>query len=371
MSRWRGLTFVLGAYSAFRVVDLGLFAAVAARDELSLRSVLMSWDGGWYRRAATEGWPADVARTTTGVLEQSAWAWPPLYPALGRFVSGALGAPVEAALVGINVVTGALAAIILFLSLRAPLGDRASVVVAVVWAGMPAAPVFWMAYAEGLFVLLAFAAMWAAMRDRLLLAGLLLIGAGITKSSVLPFALALAIVAIGGLRARSWQPQRIAGAVGVVVLSAVAVLAWPVVVAIALGSADAYGQVQAAWGRSTVPGYDTWKAALGFVWTPTLETAVGVLIAVIAVIAGVLVWRDSRVPAYLRLVGVISPAFLLATGAALSSARLLLPDPAVPTAIRRMMTGWVSATLVLVTLTAARAAWIATFVSGSPGEPPP
>lgn len=370
MSRWRAASFVLLAYAAFRAVDVGFFALVAARDGLSLRAVLMSWDGGWYRAIAVQGWPAEVARMANGTLEQSAWAWPPLYPILARLTSEFVGLPVSAAFIGINVVAGGLAAVILCLSLRGPLGNRAAIMVAVAWAGMPAAPVFVMAYAEGLFIVLAFAAMWAAMRDRLLLSGALLVVAGLTKSSVLPFALALAIVAIASVRAKGVRVSQVATAAGAVILAATAVFVWPVVVGIALGSADAYGQVQAAWGRSTVPGYDTLRSVAELIQTPSIETTAGLLVTGIALAVGVLVWRDKGVPVYVRLVGVISPAFLIATGAALSSIRLLLPDPALPIAIRRVMSGWVAITIVVVGLTATRAFWIAIYIPASAGDPP-
>lgn len=370
MSRWRAALFVLLAYAAFRVVDIGLFALVGVREGLSLRAVLMSWDGGWFRAMALEGWPHEVARMANGTLEQSAWAWPPIYPVLGRLTSQLLGLSIDAVLIGINVVGCASAALILYLSLREPLGDQAGLIVAVAWSGMPAAPVLVMAYAEGLFIMLAFAAMWAGMRDRLLLSGALLVAAGLTKSSVLPFALALAIVAIASIRSKGAHLSQLATALGAVILAAVAVLLWPVAVAFALGSVDAYGQVQAAWNRSTIPGYGTLQAVREVVRTPSIEIAAGLLMTGVSIIAAVLVWRDTRVPVYLRLVGMASPAFLIATGAAFSSARLLLPDPALPTAIRRVVNGWVALILVIVGLTASRAFWIAAYLPASAGDPP-
>lgn len=359
------------AFFAFRIVDLGLFSTVAARDGLPLWDLLLSWDGGWYHRAHSDGWPEVVNRSANGTLEQSTWAWPPLYPLLGRLLTTTTGLPVGAVLVGINLASGAIAAVILHLSLRPSLGVRASVAAAVAWAAMPAAPVLLMAYAEGLFALIAFAAMWAAIKQRLVFSGLLLIAAGLTKASVLPFAIALVLVAISSVRNHEVQPRRPWSTVGAMALALGAIVVWPLVVAVALGSADAYGQVQAAWGRSTLPGYDTTVAVVNLVRNPTIDTVAGLGMTALAVIAGILVWRDRQVPLFVRLVGLASPVFLIATGAALSSVRLLLPDPAMPVALRRIMTGAGALTLVLLVLTLARWSWIAVFVSGVSGDPPP
>lgn len=371
MTPRRSALVVLGAYLGARLCDLLVFVIVSRRDGLNVWDVLPSWDGGWYQKALSAGWPSSLP-IVDGEPGQSTWAWPPAFPLLGRLIAWPLGPDSEAAaLIGINVAAGAAAALVLWAAVRRPLGDRQAVLVAVAWAAMPAAPVLLMAYAEGLFSLLVFASIWAVVRQRLLLAGVLLVGAGLTKTSVLPFAVALALVAVLGLR-RSGAPRvRPATAVGAVLLAAAAALAWPAIVAASLGSATAYGDVQSAWGRSTIPGRDTLASVYGLLIDPRIDILTGLLMTALAVVAGFVVWRDARYPLYVRIVGLTSPAFLLATGAALSSARLLLPDPALPGLAARLMRATVGIGVVLVVLTLMRAAWIALYVSGVSGDPPP
>jgi hypothetical protein len=236
---------------------------------------------------------------------------------------------------------------------------------------MPAAPVLLMAYAEGLFLLLAFAAMWAALRGRLVLAGSILLLAGLTKSSVLPFAVALIAVAVLSLRRSSVPQERPWRAVLALLLAAASVAVWPMVVAVALGSPTAYGDVQAAWGRSTIPGRDTLAAMYGLIGDPRLDILAGLTMTAAALVAGIVIWRDKRFPLFVRIVGVTSPLFLIATGAALSSARLLLPEPAMPGLAWRLMRGTTGIIVVLAALTLLRGAWIGLYVSGVSGDPPP
>lgn len=372
MHRWRPGVVVLLAYVGLRLLDLGFFALVARRDRLGLVGVLLSWDGGWYQRALAEGWPDVVARAADGTLEQSTWAWPPLVPLLGRALSLPFGATSGGeVLLALNLVAGAAAALVLYAVLRPYVGERGAVLVSIAWASMPAAPVLLMAYAEGVFILLLFLSMGAAVRERYLLAGALLLLAGLTKSSVLPYAAALALVALAGLR-RSAQPRIHPGVVtGTVALAIASVAVWPVTVAVALGGLDAYGQVQAAWGRSTIPGRDTLAAVWGLRVEPRLDIIAGLLVTAVALGVGIAVWRDRRLPVFLRIVGVAGPVFLVATGAALSSARLLLPDPALPAFAGRLMRGPLAVAVVLGVLALLRWGWIALYVSGVSVDPPP
>ncbi len=358
------------AFLALRAVDALLMLVVARRDGLPLPDVLLSWDGGWYARAIADGWPeAAGAALRTGV-EQSTWAWPPVYPLVVRLLAAPLGGT-EPLMVLVNIGAGTMAAVVLMWLLRDRMGTRPAACIAILWASMPAAPVFLMAYAEGPFLLLLFCVAWAAVRERYLLAALLLLPAGLTKSSAAPYAVALIAVVVVRWRDRSRSGPAGGTVLAVTVLAVIGMLAWPAIVAIRLGSWDAYSAIQATWGRSSIPGRDTlaWIVHLG--GTGVADTGLVLIMVIAALLAAVLAWRDRRLPLFVRVVGITSPAFLLTIGVGISTARLLLPDIAIPGVAGRLARGWSGLVLLSGVLLLLRFAWIATYISGVSGEPPP
>lgn len=362
---------VVLVYVSMRAVDVLALVWVGSSTGQSLGEVLLSWDAAWHVRLADEGYPEDVPLGAGGVPVQTTWAWPPGYPLLGRLLAAPWGADAHGpAMVATAVVAGGAAAVVLMLALRGALGVRAAVTMAAVWSALPGATVLVMAYAEGLFALLAFGALWAAVRDRFVLAALLLLPAGLVKTSVVPYAIAL-VIAVWWTRVRPEQkPVALPTAAVVTAVSILAVVAWPLVVAVRLGSLDAYSTVQSAWGRSSIPFRDTaaWLVhpfARGYADDLLAYAALAV-----AIVAAVVVWRDRRFPRMVRLLGVTSPVTLLATGASVSTSRWLLGDVAVPGLGWRLTRGPVSVVVVLAALSVVRIIWTGVFLTGAPFPPP-
>src|SRR5207342_3010746 len=104
---------------------------------------------------------------------------------------------------------------------------------------------------------LTFGSLWALTRRRYLLAGALLVPAGLTKATVAPFAVTLLITIViemvrGGRAVVSWWR-----AGGAIALAFVGVAIWPAWTAYRLGYWDAYAVAHSAWGRSSIPLHDT------------------------------------------------------------------------------------------------------------------
>lgn len=366
------MTVVCG-YLLLRGTDLLGFAVLGGDGDRSLGQTLTSWDGGWYERAATDGWPdrIDVAVGDTPP-GQTTWAWPPLYPLAARIVALPFGdRAVTTALVVVALVCGLLAALVLSRVVRPYAGVAGGVAVALLWASMPAAPALTMAYSEGLFCLLAFAALLAATRERYVLAGAVLLAAGFVRTSTLPFAAALMIAAWCAWRGRLGRRLSTPRLVVTSLLAIGSVAAWPVTVAVRSGELDGLAQVHAAWGRSTVPLHDTlaWVRHLGLQGWP--EVALTAVVLAAALVAAVVVWRDRRYPLVFRLVGPFSLAMLVVVGLGISGIRLTLPDVALPAWVRSLLRGIVTVVVACLVLLALRWAWIGIYVGGSPDGPPP
>ncbi len=364
---------VTTGYVLLRALDLVGFALVGGDGSRSLGDTLTTWDGGWYVRAARIGWPEHVDIAVDGTPPgQTTWAWPPLFPLAGRILAAPFGAgAVPAALTVVAMVSGLLAALVLSRAVRPFAGVAGGIGVALLWASMPAAPVLLMSYTEASFCLLAFAALWAAARERFLLAGAVLVAAGLVRNSALPFAVALAAAAWMSWRGRTATRLSTPRLVAVALLAVASVVTWPLVVALRAGSWDGLARVHAAWGRATTPLHDTaaWFWHLDRQGLP--EVALVLVVLAAATIAAVACWRDSRYPLSVRLIGPVSVLFLLATGVGTSGLRLLLPDVAIPAWLQPLVRSATAVVVACVVLLALRWAWIGVYVGGSPDSPPP
>ncbi len=362
------------AFILLRGLDIVVFWLVARRRGISLRDQLLGWDAGWLMNAALHGWPHQLPRDAAGIVEQSTLPWPPMVPLLGRSVAPLLGdgdGGIGKALVAWNLIGGACAAALLCLALLPFLGAGRALGTSILWSALPATPVLAMGYSEGVFTAFAFASLWAMTRHRYLLAGMLLVPAGLTKVTALPFAVTLVIAVIiyrrqeGSVRMTWW---RLVAAIG---LAGLAVVAWPAILAVRVGSWNALTQSHTAWGRSPVPFKDVIEWVPATVRETVPNTAIGILVMTAYVVAAVVVARDRRYPMPFRVLAVASPAFLLMVGPVLSTTREMLPNPALAAAIR----GWIRSRWMLATVVAGLAVlgvgWIILFAAAGPGSPPP
>ena len=118
--RLRPVVRVLIVYALARAVTTGflLWLDLTARTTVGIRPGLLrlssAWDGRWFRMIAEHGYPVHPPVGADGHLAQNAWAFLPVYPALTRLLSAVTGLPWAAAAVGLSVVAGGCAAILLF-----------------------------------------------------------------------------------------------------------------------------------------------------------------------------------------------------------------------------------------------------------------
>ncbi|PVC73070.1 mannosyltransferase family protein [Streptomyces sp. CS081A] len=314
----RPLLLALGGYAATRAIGLVVLAiAAAATGEDGLHRLKGRWDSVWYVRIAEHGYGYETVLPNGDV--HSDLAFFPLLPFLERALSAVL--PLDAAGAGLLVswTAGLVAAWGIFKCGAHALGPRTGVLLAVLWGVYPTAFVQSMAYTETLFTALAAWSLYAVLRDRWILAGLLCAAAGLTRPTAAALIAALGITALAALvRDRRLPARTVAG----VLLTPLGWLGYIVYVGVRQDSPTAYFEVQAAWGNSIDGGLALARFVAGLPWPAALGlTAALALLAWLVVLC---VRQRQPLPLLVYTIGVVLVSLV---GAAYfgSRPRLMMP----------------------------------------------
>ncbi|GGR06519.1 membrane protein [Streptomyces cinereoruber] len=314
----RPLLLALGGYAATRAIGLVVLAiAAAATGEDGLHRLKGRWDSVWYVRIAEHGYGYETVLPNGDV--HSDLAFFPLLPLLERALSAVL--PLDAAGAGLLVswTAGLVAAWGIFKCGAHALGPRTGVLLAVLWGVYPTAFVQSMAYTETLFTALAAWSLYAVLRDRWILAGLLCAAAGLTRPTAVALIAALGITALAALvRDRRLPARTVAG----VLLAPLGWLGYIVYVGVRQDSPTAYFEVQAAWGNSIDGGLALARFVAGLPWPAALGlTAALALLAWLVVLC---VRQRQPLPLLVYTIGVVLVSLV---GAAYfgSRPRLMMP----------------------------------------------
>ena len=323
---WRGAGIAVGIFALTRVVQLIMLiwlSSASGKGE-SVRDQLLEWDGGWFIRVATNGYPHGYTfDAVTGRLDGNELAFFPLYPTLIRaFDTAGMSAGTAALVVAWLASIGL--AVALHLLGTTLYSRRTGWALVAICCSAPVAVVFSMAYTESLFLALVAGMFVAAHRRVWWAAGLLGLAAALTRPTGAAAALGLAVAAVLAVREsreKAWQPITAA----VVALAGVpAFLIW---VAVRVGDPEAWFRIQTAgWGTSFDFGRSTWtflKSTLGSGdgWVPVSVALI--LLAALAA-AGVALAGKPWLP--LAVYGVVSMVLVYGqAGFYHSKPRLLVP----------------------------------------------
>ena len=262
--------------------------AGVGHDDPTVGDLVPLWDTVWYRRIVEDGYPVPLpVDADNGRITYSAWAFYPLYPYLvkGLMVTGL---PFDAAGIVLNLVLGAVAAVLILALLRTsyhagrqPQRERLALVAACLWCLYPTTAIVLKPYTEALAVVLVAGALLLLVRRRYLLVALVALPLGFTRG-VAP-ALGVAVLIHLAMR---WREDRTAGrrplagerpaALVMLVMLGVSALAWPVVAGVATGVPTAFFDVQAAWGQQP----DQGPFVLWFLWAWEAKGFFGVVVLV-------------------------------------------------------------------------------------------
>jgi hypothetical protein len=198
------------AYAGSRLITAVAVGLAAMASHQSYQRVLTVWDGRWYERIATVGYPHAVPQGDfyhhTGRQVQSAIAFFPLYPLMVRALDRVFPGGADVAGAVLSLLIGGLATVLVWVVAEKvtdrTVADRA----AVLFAFSPGAFVLTLVYAEGLLVLLSAAALLALLERRWLQAGVLAALAGATRPNATAVMLACAWAAGVALwKQRDWR----------------------------------------------------------------------------------------------------------------------------------------------------------------------
>jgi hypothetical protein len=224
--------------------------------------VIANWDGQQYRNIVEHGYPHELPREN-GQVQQNAWAFYPLYPALVRLVM-ATGLSFGWSASVVSITAGALGMCLLHLLLRERLGDFGAAVTVLGLCTFAAAVTFQAAYTESLALLLVLVALWGLRRRHYAV----VTAAGLALSLTRPIVPALALVVLLHGVSR-WNNRRTdpfarrdqvkvllsAGSIGL------SFLLWPAIAGWVTGEPNAYLMTQHAW----TPGTHSWPSWLAVV----------------------------------------------------------------------------------------------------------
>lgn len=267
-----------------------------------LGDLVLGWDAQWYWFVAEAGYPTELPLTDSGAIAENQWAFMPVFPYLAKLV----GLPFGHWLVGaflVSLVAGYAASLVLFHLLRTRLDDTAATWAVVFFAVGPLAALFQVGYAESLYLLWLFLALWCVIRRRYAWLYALIPLMGFTRPGVLAFALFLALFGIWRWVTRRREALRVPEIVHIVALGVLAVVvgfSWQLLAGWVTGDSGAYLATELAWRRNWIPGEAAFFPLEGFlsasafwfgsVWGMAPEIGYIVLAASVIAVAAVLLF---------------------------------------------------------------------------------
>ncbi|GAA5158630.1 hypothetical protein [Ornithinimicrobium tianjinense] len=248
------------------------------------------WDGAWYERIATEGYP-DELPVRDGQVRQNAWAFYPIFPLLARALSAVTGEPFAVTGTVVALVLGYAAAVVVAGLLREQVGGAAALAAVALLGTYPSAPTFQVAYTESLALLLLALALWLLARRAWGPAAVVALLTGLARPIALPLGLVALVAVVVRWRERHHHPisrGEYAGMAAALVGCGLAGLIWPTVAWRATGVRDAYTVTMSAWrgGEKVTPFLPTLER-VQWLWgdlTGLLVLALGLALLLLAVL---------------------------------------------------------------------------------------
>lgn len=235
--------------------------------EPTLADLILGWDSRWYWIVAETGYPAVLPRTESGEVAENQWAFMPVYAYLAKLVGMPFGQWYAGAFI-VSIFAGYGASVVLYLLLREKIDATAAMWAVAFFAAGPLAALFQVGYAEPLFLLWLFLALWCVVRRRYGWVYLLIPLMGYTRPGILAFALFLALFGIWRFLTRSREPLTGREAAHIVALGLLAVcvgFSWQMIAGWVTGDPGAYLATELAWRRNWIPGEAAFFPLEGFV----------------------------------------------------------------------------------------------------------
>ena len=288
VQRWPWWLQVAVLYAAARLVSACIFMAAvlhqgpnpwfpAVPDYWNFINI---WDARWYGRIITDGYPSALPTDAAGNVQENAWAFYPIFPALGRALSGLAGLGAPAALTIVAMLSGLGAALALYCLFRHTASHAAALWGVAFFATFPASAILQVPYAEPLTIFLLAAALLLVVRRRYFAAMPVVLLLCLSRPVGIPFATMLGLLFLWRLAERgrgqrqcTHNLRELTSLAGLTVVCGVSALLWPAAAWAATGDIEAYTKTETVWrGHDLVPfkpwfdtGVDLFGPVLGIV----------------------------------------------------------------------------------------------------------
>lgn len=256
-----GIWFPIAVFASMRLLDV-VFIVIASRHQISLApvnsshyyihtpsqadpgywSVITNWDGQWYERIATQGYPVpDQSGGLAASWSAYAFNFLPLFPLMAGLLMSVTGLGFAAAASIVSISCGAAAMVVLFKIIERTAGKFAACSVVALVSAFISAPVLQIAYKESTVLLLLLLWFWWVQQRRYWWAAVAVLALCFAKYLTPPMALVLAAHALNRWRHRSTDPIRRRDWLGMATIggvSAAGLYAWRTLVKFWLGNAS-------------------------------------------------------------------------------------------------------------------------------------
>lgn len=265
--RWPWWLQVAAVYVGARLVSACIFMAAALHQgpnpwfpaKPDYWNFINIWDARWYGEVISNGYPSVLPTDDAGNVQENAWAFYPLFPALARGLATLTGATPAASLTVIATLSGLGAALVAY-SLFRPKASHATALWAVAFfATFPVSAILQVPYAEPLTVLLLGAALLLVVRRQYLWAMPVVVLMCLSRPVGVPFAAMVGLLFVcrlvrRGRDASGHTAGELASLAGLTALSGVSALVWPAAAWAATGDIQAYTKTETVWrGHDLVP----------------------------------------------------------------------------------------------------------------------
>lgn len=260
--RWPWWLQVAGAYAAARLVSACIFMAAALHQgpnpwfpaKPDYWNFINIWDARWYALIITDGYPSTLPTDDAGNVQENAWAFYPLYPALGRALAGATGASPAAALTVVAMLSGLGAALAVYCLFRHKASHGTALWGTAFFATFPVSAILQVPYAEPLTIFLLAAALWLVVRQQYLWAMPVVVLLCLSRPVGVPFAAMLGLLFLGRImeRIRTGQAsahslRELVSLAGLTAVCGASALLWPAAAWAATGDIAAYTKTETVW----------------------------------------------------------------------------------------------------------------------------
>ncbi|MCZ2404005.1 hypothetical protein IV498_12640 [Paenarthrobacter sp. Z7-10] len=269
MARWPWWVRIALIYVAARCVSFAILAAVALQqgpnpwgssspDYLHFVDI---WDAEWYHRIFSTGYPGSIPRDAGGTALQNPWAFYPLYPFLVRGLNAITGVDWLVLAPAVSLLAGLAASLVIYRLFRCFASAAAATWAVAFFVTFPVSPVLQVPYAESISLLLLAGSLYLLLRRRYLWAIPVVALMCLSRPIGPPFA----VVVLAHLLLRWWHRRRdpvsvrqLAAGGSLLLASALAAVAWPLIAWAVTGDIKAYTDTETAWRGGELTLFQPW-----------------------------------------------------------------------------------------------------------------